>query len=111
MPRWRQDRETGKLIPIDEKAVAYDRARGIIVKDVEPFRSPIDGTVITNRRQYEEHCRKHNVVPAAEFSQDWYDRKARERARLFTGELTKQEVFERKREIYETMMRAERNGS
>lgn len=111
MPRWRQDRETGKLIPIDEKAVAHDRARGIIVKDVEPFRSPIDGTIISSRRQYEEHCRKHGVVPAAEFSKDWYDRKAKERARLFTGERTKREVLERKKEIYETMMRAERNGS
>jgi hypothetical protein len=25
--------------------------------------SPLDGTRIQGRRQYEEHCRKHNVVP------------------------------------------------
>lgn len=111
MPRWRQDKETGKLIPIDQEAVAHDRARGFIVKDVEPFRSPIDGTIISSRRQYEEHCKKHNVVPAAEFSQEWYDKKAQERAKHFTGELSRQEVFKRKQEIYEQMVRMERDGS
>jgi hypothetical protein len=31
--------------------------------DVPPFRSIIDGTVIEGRRQYNEHMRKHGVVP------------------------------------------------
>lgn len=110
MPRWRQDSKTGKLIPIDSAAVRHDTDRGILVRGVEPFRSPIDGEIITSVHQYEDHCRKHNVVPAGEFTPEYYEKKAAERAKLFLGERSRQESFERKQEIYETMMRAERNG-
>ena len=112
MARWRQkfDPETGKseFVPIDDAARKQD---GIIInRDVEPFRSPIDGTVISTRRQYDDHCRKHNVVPAQEFSQEFYDRKAAERARLYTGERTRQEELASKSEIYEIINHLERRG-
>lgn len=34
--------------------------------DTPRFVSPIDGSVIEGRRQYEDHCKRHNVVPTAE---------------------------------------------
>lgn len=34
-----------------------------IVRNVDNFKSPIDGTVITSERALKEHMRKHDVVP------------------------------------------------
>lgn len=69
----------------DEKGAAYEYVNGelvwarddlanaspgqngpSIVKDIEPFVSPIDGTVISGRAALREHCLKHNVVPTAD---------------------------------------------
>lgn len=112
MPRWRQtvDPETGKsvLVPID--AAARRQAGHAIHGDVEPFVSPIDGTVISDRRQLDEHCKKHNVVPAAEFTPEFYEKKAAERARLYNGERTAAEQRQNRQEIYEIMIRAEREA-
>lgn len=39
---------------------------GQIINDIEPFVSPIDGSIIKSRRGYRDHCKRHNVVPTAE---------------------------------------------
>jgi hypothetical protein len=36
--------------------------------DTPRFKSPIDGSVIEGRRAYEDHCKRHNVVPTAELA-------------------------------------------
>lgn len=113
MARWRQvfdkETQTSSFIPIDEAAARRDA--GVSVHgDIQPFRSPIDGTVISDRKQYREHCKKHNVVPAAEFSPEFYAKKAKERADAYEGRRSTAEAFARKQEIHELMMRAERNG-
>lgn len=109
MPRWIQkvnDDGTSRFIPADEAA---RRSEGVAIHgDIEAFASPIDGTVISDRKAYREHCAKHNVVPASEFSDDFYARKARERARLYNGEHTKAEELSRKQEIYQKWVDMER---
>jgi hypothetical protein len=35
----------------------------MVRRDIPAFRSPLDGTIVEGRRAYEEHMRKHNVVP------------------------------------------------
>ncbi len=110
MPRWRQviNPETGKseFVPIGKHkgSVANHAVHG----DIQPFVSPLDGSVISDRKQYREHCERHNVVPAAEFSQDFYERKAAERARLYTGERTKAEVRRDRQKINEIINQLER---
>ena len=108
MARYIQDPKTHKLIP----AAEYDKVRAeagyVGPSSFDPFVSPIDGTTIRTRRQYDDHCRKHNVVPAAEFSKEFYDRKRAERARVFNGERSSKEVLARKQELYEAITRAER---
>lgn len=37
-----------------------------ILGDIEPFVSPIDGSVITGRAALRAHCQQHGVVPTAE---------------------------------------------
>lgn len=38
------------------------------IPDIQPFVSPIDGTVINSRTQYRDHCKRHDVVPTAELA-------------------------------------------
>lgn len=113
MARWRQKYDpvtrTSTFIPIDEGA--RQSSSGVAIHgDIDGFVSPIDGTVIRDRKQYREHCRKHGVVPAQEFSAEHYRVKAEERARTFTGNSTKEETLARRREMYEIAMRMEREN-
>ena len=67
--------ETGKyeMVPADEAAATRD-GLNIVQGDFQPMVSPIDGAEIRTWRQYQDHCRKHNVVPAQEFNQEYFDR-------------------------------------
>ena len=112
MPKWRQDKETGELVPIDQAAYDKDVGAGIFpgAKPFEAFRSTVDGSIIRNYKELEEHNKRNNVVLAAEFSQEYYDRKAKERAAYFQGKVSEREQFERRQQIYEIMTRAEQHG-
>jgi hypothetical protein len=109
MARWRQDSKTGEMVPIDEAAIKSDLGAAIH-GDIRPFVSPVDGSVISDRKQLREHNKRNNVVNADEFSPEFYARKAQERADFYQGKRPKAEVLKRKQEIYETIIRAERNG-
>ena len=103
-----KDEATGKyvLVPIDDAAIQRDIDRGIIVKgNFDAFKSPIDGSVISNQREYEDHCQKHNVVDSREFSAEWYAKKKAERERLFSGERTKEQELRDKQFINEQINR------
>ncbi len=111
MARWRQDSKTGKLIPIDEAAARRDGSGTSLHTDFEPFVSPVDGSVISDRRQLREHNKRNNVVNTAEFNPEFLERKRKERERLYSGEHTKAEKHARKQEIYDALIRAERANS
>ena len=104
--RWRQDRHTGEFIPIDESARTF-RASAIH-GDIQSFVSPVDGTVITDRKQLREHNKRNNVVSASEFDQNYYDGKAKERSDFFQGKHDRKETLERKQELYEKWTQLER---
>jgi hypothetical protein len=109
MPRWRQCRYTGDFIPVDDAARALHKTASI-QGDIESFVSPIDGTVITDRKQYREHNKRHGVVNADEFTPEFYEKKAKERADVYEGRHSREETYKRKQEIYNIMVRAEENG-
>ena len=116
--RWRQkyNKETGKseFIPIDEAAAREDIAQGktlsIIRGNFDAFRSPVDGSIIATHRDLENHNKRNSVVNSAEFSPEFLEGKRKERERILRGEHTREEKFERKREIYNRWVEAERNG-
>lgn len=57
---WVQDRETGELVP---KGEYVRESRGpMIMKDIEPFQSMIDGRLITSRSRMREHYRENRVI-------------------------------------------------
>jgi hypothetical protein len=111
--RWKQiwNEELGKseFIPMDEKA----RNRNLtaaIHGDIDSFVSSVDRSVITDRAQLREHNKRNDVVNMDEYGTDHWDKQAKVRDRLYTGEHTSEESFKRKQEIYNIMTRAERNG-
>ena len=112
MPRWRQtiNPETGKSEFIEIGAVKRPSGGVAIHGDITSFVSPVDGSVITDRKQLAEHNKRNNVVNADEFSPEFYAKKAKERADFYQGEHSKAESLKRKQEIYETWTRAERDG-
>ena len=108
--RWRQCAKTGKFIPVDDAARRRDGAGAdIIVRGkFDSFVSPVDGSLIRNHRDLENHNKRNDVVNAAEFTPEFYAEKRKKRERLYKGELTRQESLQRKQQIYEIMTRMER---
>ena len=84
-------------------------AQHSIFGDIESFVSPIDGSVITGRKGYAEHCRKHGVVNAAEFDSEW-KRKAEQRESFYKGDRSKEEIRQSRQQIYETIVNHERKA-
>lgn len=62
--------------------------------DIEPFKSPVDGTIVTGRRSLREHNLRNNVTNAADFKGEW-ESAAKERAKFFTADPN----FQRKERI------------
>lgn len=58
---------------------------GLIMPDIEPFVSPVDGSVITGRRALREHNKRHGVTNVADYKNEWRD-KAKERASFYSGD-------------------------
>jgi len=51
----------GKLVPKSEAFDQNSEPAFHVMGDIQPFRSPIDGTVITSRSQLREHEQRHGV--------------------------------------------------
>ncbi len=79
--------------------------------DLEPFVSPIDGSVISDRKGLREHNKRHNVVSADEFTPEFYASKAKERADMYKGRRDARQVQRDRMEIHEIISTLEkRNG-
>ena len=49
-----------KLIPKSEHRA--ENRSAMIMPDIDPVRSPIDGTMLTSRSRHREHLKRHGVV-------------------------------------------------
>lgn len=59
--RFRYDPQQGRMVEID---LAAERSDAPAVRDdIEPFISPIDGSVVASRSALRDHMGKHDVVP------------------------------------------------
>jgi hypothetical protein len=99
--RWIQDPVTHELVP-REQYIRPSTKTHAVHGDIQPFVSPIDKSVISDRGQLREHMRRHNVTNAADYSPEYL---ARRRAEV-TNE--KGASLERKRTMYETWNTLER---
>lgn len=83
MPTWVQHPETGKLIPKDEYVRETDSASAIHV--VRDFVSPIDGSVIGDKKQLAEHNRRHGVTDIRDYGENYFEKKSVERTHTLHG--------------------------
>tara|TARA_R110000803_G_scaffold67205_2_gene128854 strand:+ start:108 stop:443 length:336 start_codon:yes stop_codon:yes gene_type:complete len=107
MAKWRQMwdevEQKYKMVAIDKSAAARD---GISLHAAfDPFVSPVDGSVISDRKQLREHNLRNNVVNTSEFGEKHWEDKKKERERLYNGEHTPAEKWKRKAEINEAINR------
>jgi hypothetical protein len=93
--RYRQNPKTLEMELISESEGARPRDRGILIcPDIAPFKSVVDGTVITGRRALREHNKRNDVTFAEDFRGDW-ERSSKERESMYSGD----PKFDRKRRV------------
>lgn len=78
-----QHPKTGRLVPHEE--VDWPRyqtkpRRVEIMPDIEPFVSPVDGTVVSSRSRLREHNKRNDVVQFHEMDGEWERAAARRQA-------------------------------
>lgn len=110
MPRWRQDSATGKMIPIDAAAVMAERKSAAVHRGMQPFVSPVDGTLISSKRGLAEHNKRHGVVQQQEYGENCgkqhFEQAKRDRDLRLTGQ-TRQDRQERLNAIIPIVTRLE----
>jgi len=77
--RWIQDPITGTLIPAAEYIREEYNTPFAIHGDIETFKSPIDGSIISDRKHLREHNIKHEVTDYRDYGDAYFERKANER--------------------------------
>lgn len=76
--RYRQDPKTLEMVEITNDTPS----RGLIIMgDIEPFVSTVDGSVVSGRAALRAHNKRNNVTNPADFKDEWA--KARERREAF----------------------------
>ena len=79
--RYRWNDKTQRL----EEIANSEQIHGhMIMPDIEPFISPIDGSVVSSRSRWREHDKRHGVTNASDFKEQWA-RQAKERQALLAG--------------------------
>jgi len=59
--RYIQDPITHELIPADQYAPCTESSI-TVMGDIQPYKSMIDGTIITSRSKHREHLRAHGCI-------------------------------------------------
>ena len=100
---WVQDPETGKLIPKEEYRRGSDYQH-YIQGDIDPFVSPVDGSVISDRSHLRRHNARHGVTDKRDYSEDFMQKRNARRvaeAKGQTPEARRERVELIKRALYE----------
>lgn len=111
MARFIQDPRTGKLVPAEQ----YRRPALVahtVLPDIDPFVSPVDGSVVSSRSHLRAHQERHDVRQHGEYGENngqaYFARKAQERMRRAQGSLPEQRR-ERVRAITRAIEKHERS--
>jgi len=84
-----------KIYGKEHKAKAFRRTYGnrsresksgvYIQPDIEPFKSPITGEIISSRSQLRQHHKEHGTTDARDYSAGFFEKKQREREDAIRG--------------------------
>lgn len=69
-----------------------------IIKSIEPFKSPVDGSIISDHAQLREHNRRHGVTDSRDYSADFVHKRRLDREARLTGS-SKDDIIDRKRAL------------
>ncbi len=89
MAKFKLDKDTGEFIPLvewEDKFGKEVRRSAMIMRDIESFVSPIDGTVITSRPKLEAHNKKHGVTNIADYSAGHFEKSGIKLAKQARGQ-------------------------
>jgi len=79
----------GKLIPKEDyygHNLRQTPNGPMVMADIEPFVSPVDGKVINSRSQLRVHNKQHDVTSYADFSPEYIEKKVKERHQRLHGQ-------------------------
>lgn len=76
----------GKLVEKHLAAPLRDIDAPLIMPDIDPFKSPITGEVISSRPKLHRHMKEHGVTRAEDYSQAYYDKATAERQKRLLGQ-------------------------
>jgi len=97
---------TMELVPKSEYVRPNNIRTPMILKGLEEFRSPIDGSVISDRSKLKAHNARHGVTNIADYGDRggsaYFERKAAERESVLAGN-TESARRDRRNEINETL--------
>lgn len=79
--RLRYNPETKQMEDVDEGPIERG---GMILGDIEPFVSPVDGSIISSRSVLRHHMRQHGLAHTDDYTETW-KRKRQERADYLAG--------------------------
>lgn len=72
MARFRFDKETGKVIPLEEWYEKYGDTVGnsaVVAKSFIAFKSTVDGTIINDRKQLAAHNKRNGVTNIEDYGE------------------------------------------
>ena len=98
--RYRYNPQTKQMEEINEQPRTDF---GVLVcPDISPFKSIVDGSVVTGRRALREHNKRNNVTNPADFEGTWSAAR-KERDRMYSGDSSFDRIrrIERLREAYD----------
>lgn len=75
--------------PIQKKVVEKSKRTlpaSHAIHTMEPFVSPIDGSIIRDGAQLAAHNRKHGVTDHRDYGPDWFERKHKEHSAAIQGQ-------------------------
>jgi hypothetical protein len=101
--RWKQVKgDDGKyhMVPVDAAARAVSKSAAVH-GPIEPYISPIDGTIIQGRTGLREHMKKHDVVLMDDYGTEHWDNSAKSRADHYQGRTSREEKQMRRENINE----------
>lgn len=100
---WVFDKELGRLVPRDEYVSPHvGNESHNIIKPLDPFVSPIDGSFIDDRSKLRAHNKEHGVTNVADYGAGYFERRGKEKYNDSIGN-TKQAKRERIEALKQTM--------
>ena len=97
----RHEKEKAERAEKAEKMEAAVKA-AYVSGSFEPFKSPIDGSIISDPSKLRDHNKRHDVTDIREYGAEWFEKRGKEMYAEKVG-ATEQGTRERKKLIYEVL--------